>query len=71
VLLERSEHLRTLHAAADSGGVLVLLDGEAGGGKTALLRQFRAERGSRFLWGAACVTSRADRNAARGPTRPT
>ncbi|WP_309238247.1 LuxR C-terminal-related transcriptional regulator [Actinoplanes aureus] len=57
MLLERSEHLRVLHAAADSvrtgpGGALVLLGGEAGGGKTALLRRFRAECDSRLLWGA-------------------
>ncbi|MEU4421914.1 AAA family ATPase, partial [Actinoplanes sp. NPDC024001] len=55
MLLERSEHLTALHAAADRpGGTLVLLAGEAGGGKTALLRQFRAERGDRgrFRWGA-------------------
>ncbi|WP_328462260.1 LuxR C-terminal-related transcriptional regulator [Actinoplanes sp. NBC_00393] len=57
MLLERSEQLHALHAAADSvrtgpGGALVLLGGEAGGGKTALLRRFRAESDAEFLWGA-------------------
>ncbi|MEV6298224.1 LuxR C-terminal-related transcriptional regulator [Actinoplanes sp. NPDC051861] len=54
MLLERAGHLRRLHAAADSarrGGVLVLLGGEAGVGKTALLRQFQAEHGP-LRWGA-------------------
>jgi DNA-binding CsgD family transcriptional regulator len=52
VLLERSAQLSALHAAdgavcAGRGGVLVLLAGEAGGGKTALVRRFRAECGTR------------------------
>ncbi|BCY14908.1 LuxR C-terminal-related transcriptional regulator [Actinoplanes sp. L3-i22] len=58
-LLERSVQLAALHqahasVAATRSGVLVLLGGEAGGGKTALVRQFRAEaRASRpVLWGA-------------------
>jgi DNA-binding CsgD family transcriptional regulator/tetratricopeptide (TPR) repeat protein len=58
-LLERSEHLRTLHdarAVARGGrsGVLVLLDGEAGGGKTTLVRAFcgGCAPPRRVLWGA-------------------
>ncbi|GAA2682824.1 ATP-binding protein [Actinoplanes palleronii] len=57
-LLERAGHLEALHRAHATvrdghGGVLVLLGGEAGGGKTALVRRFRAEcRSSRpVLWG--------------------
>ncbi|BCJ42858.1 LuxR family transcriptional regulator [Actinoplanes ianthinogenes] len=57
-LLERSGQLGTLHQAyeavrAGRGGVVVLLGGEAGGGKTALVRRFRAEcRAARpVLWG--------------------
>ena len=57
-LLERSGHLAALsdaHAVTLGGrGVVMLVGGEAGGGKTALLRQFRAElpEGTRVLWGA-------------------
>ncbi|WIM95865.1 LuxR C-terminal-related transcriptional regulator [Actinoplanes oblitus] len=58
-LLERSGQLGALHQAYETvrggrGGVLVLLGGEAGGGKTALVRRFRAEcRATRpVLWGA-------------------
>ena len=54
-LLERSSHLATLREARDTArrgrGVFVLLGGEAGGGKTALLRRFAAEC-DRVLWGA-------------------
>ncbi|GAA4593093.1 DNA-binding CsgD family transcriptional regulator [Actinoplanes octamycinicus] len=57
-LLERSGQLGALHQAHETvrggrGGVLVLLGGEAGGGKTALVRRFRAEcRPARpVLWG--------------------
>ena len=54
-LLERSSHLATLREARDTArrgrGVLVLLGGEAGGGKTALLRRFATEC-DRVLWGA-------------------
>ncbi|AEV88549.1 HTH-type transcriptional regulator malT [Actinoplanes sp. SE50] len=57
-LLERSGQLGALHQAYDSvrrgrGGVLVLLGGEAGGGKTALVRRFRDEArpGRPVLWG--------------------
>jgi DNA-binding CsgD family transcriptional regulator/tetratricopeptide (TPR) repeat protein len=58
-LLERSRHISALRAAhdvvrRDRAGVLVLLDGEAGGGKTALVRQFclAADPPRRVLWGA-------------------
>lgn len=57
-LLEREPYvdvLETAHAHARAGhGRLVLVSGEAGGGKTVLLRYFCAERagGSRLLWGA-------------------
>ena len=59
VLLERGPQLAALHAAWDavrggSGGVVVLLAGEAGSGKTALLRRFQAEcrPPGIVLWGA-------------------
>ena len=47
-LLERGPELAALHAAWDAvrsgtGGILVLLAGEAGSGKTTLLSRFRAE----------------------------
>jgi DNA-binding CsgD family transcriptional regulator/tetratricopeptide (TPR) repeat protein len=57
-LLERSRHLAALReamtwAAGAHGGVLVILGGEAGGGKTALVRRFCAEpEVRRVLWGA-------------------
>ena len=57
-LLERSEQLaaldRQLAALRDGGpGRVVLVGGEAGVGKTALLRRFCAEAGAaRVLWGA-------------------
>jgi predicted ATPase len=58
-LLERGPQLAALHAAWDAvrsgtGGVLVLLAGEAGGGKTALLCGFRSEcrPPGVVLWGA-------------------
>jgi DNA-binding CsgD family transcriptional regulator/tetratricopeptide (TPR) repeat protein len=58
-LLERSHHLSALHEAlaATLGarrGILVLLGGEAGGGKTTLLRRFCATREpvDRVLWGS-------------------
>ena len=55
-LLERSRELASLEAALgtvreSSSGRLVLIAGEAGVGKTALLRQFAAGR-DRVLWGA-------------------
>ncbi|GLW29637.1 LuxR family transcriptional regulator [Actinoplanes regularis] len=59
-LLERSEQLAELRQAHETvrsgrGGVLVLLGGEAGGGKTALVRRFRAEcRTSRPVLQGAC-----------------
>jgi DNA-binding CsgD family transcriptional regulator len=58
-LLERSDELSTLGAFLDdarqiSQGRFVFLAGEAGIGKTALLRAFHADcgRGTRVLWGA-------------------
>jgi DNA-binding CsgD family transcriptional regulator/tetratricopeptide (TPR) repeat protein len=58
-LLERSRELSTLAKSlstvvSSSHGRLVLVAGEAGVGKTALLRRLRAEHGdgARFLWGA-------------------
>jgi DNA-binding CsgD family transcriptional regulator/tetratricopeptide (TPR) repeat protein len=55
-LLERGEQLAALRAGLAAagrgpGGVLVLLAGEAGGGKTALLREFQADA-SQLFWGA-------------------
>ncbi len=56
-LLERSELLEALGAALDGAaegrGRMVLLGGEAGAGKTALLRDFCSRSGpARVLWGA-------------------
>lgn len=57
-LLERSRHLMALREAmtwafGPHGGALVILGGEAGGGKTALVRRFCAEpEVRRVLWGA-------------------
>jgi DNA-binding CsgD family transcriptional regulator/tetratricopeptide (TPR) repeat protein len=58
-LLERSYHLSTLREALAAAlgtrrGVLVLLGGEAGGGKTTLLRRFCTGRKpvERVLWGS-------------------
>ncbi|MBU2668199.1 LuxR C-terminal-related transcriptional regulator [Actinoplanes bogorensis] len=51
-LAERDGQLAALGEAASAGhGVLVLLGGEAGSGKTALLRRFAAGR-PRVLWGS-------------------
>jgi predicted ATPase len=62
-ILERSGQLAALrdaHAVTldgrglDGRGLVMLVGGEAGGGKTVLLRQFRTELpdGTRVLWGA-------------------
>ncbi len=58
-LLERSAQLSELDSALeavrrDSAGRLILVGGEAGAGKTALLRRFRDEQeeSKRFLWGS-------------------
>jgi DNA-binding CsgD family transcriptional regulator/tetratricopeptide (TPR) repeat protein len=56
-LLERDDQLAALRDALavsmrGPGGMLVLLGGEAGGGKTALLRRFCAEAGTTVLWGS-------------------
>lgn len=67
-LLERSQHLATLRqalaaVAAGQGGRLVLIGGEAGAGKTTLVRYFcdAHARHTRVLWGAcdALFTPRA------------
>jgi DNA-binding CsgD family transcriptional regulator len=52
-LLERDEAIDALDAAFAAGGRLVLLAGEAGIGKTALLRRFceRHAKDARILWG--------------------
>jgi DNA-binding CsgD family transcriptional regulator len=59
-LLERSPHLAALGAAlddvaVDESGRIVLVTGEAGAGKTALLRAFceRVADSSRILWGSS------------------
>jgi DNA-binding CsgD family transcriptional regulator len=59
-LMEREHELSVLGDSLDairksSGGRLVLVNGEAGVGKTALLRRFCDERpdGARVLWGAS------------------
>ena len=49
-LLEREPFLAALEAAPDGGTVLVA--GEAGIGKTALVRAYCAGQGARVLWGA-------------------
>jgi tetratricopeptide (TPR) repeat protein len=56
-LLERERYLADLtvwlHAAAEGGGCIALVGGEAGIGKTALLQEFSARYpGVRVLWGA-------------------
>src|SRR4051812_103038 len=57
-LIEREDALAVLaerlEAAGGGHGSLVLVSGEAGGGKTELVRAFCAERsdGARVLWGA-------------------
>jgi DNA-binding CsgD family transcriptional regulator/tetratricopeptide (TPR) repeat protein len=58
-LLERSDHLASLRAAYEvasrgPGGAVVLVGGEAGAGKTALLREFRRllPGRARVLWGS-------------------
>ncbi|MBL7258054.1 ATP-binding protein [Paractinoplanes lichenicola] len=50
-LVERSDQLAALAGAATRPGALVLVGGEAGSGKTALLRHFCRDR-SRVLWGS-------------------
>lgn len=61
-LLERESHLQSLHAwlgeIADDSGLIALLSGEAGIGKTSLLQQFageyarsKADDTVRILWG--------------------
>src|SRR5690348_1083334 len=56
-LLERDDCLEALDAslerAAGGGGWVALVTGEAGIGKTSLLRQFaeRRQKGARMLWG--------------------
>ena len=50
-LLERDEPIARLHAARSAGGRLVLVGGEAGVGKTSLVRAFAATEG-RVLFGS-------------------
>ena len=50
-LLERERELEALHTAAAQGGV-VLVTGEAGSGKSELLRRFCEDSAARVLWGA-------------------
>ncbi|GAB3422933.1 ATP-binding protein [Flindersiella endophytica] len=80
-VLERSSALAVLHAAvADAvagNGRVVLVSGEAGIGKTSLLRAFRAEQTAdvRVLWGACddLLTARTLgplRDAAAGTSGP-
>jgi len=56
VLLERAEELGFLHVLLDDAirgaGRLVLVHGEAGVGKSALVREWAAAEGCRTLWGA-------------------
>jgi predicted ATPase len=51
LLLERDDELAALRARL-RGGALVLVMGEAGAGKTALVREFAAGASARVLWGA-------------------
>jgi DNA-binding CsgD family transcriptional regulator/tetratricopeptide (TPR) repeat protein len=56
-LLERGPQLAALldarrRVSGSGNGELVVVAGEAGSGKTALLRRFRAEAGGAVLWGA-------------------
>ena len=57
MLLERGDHLRALGAALEEVrvsrvGSIVLLAGDAGAGKTSLLRSFVAEAPEKTLWGS-------------------
>ncbi len=51
-LLERDEHLAALEDARARGGRLVFVGGEAGVGKTALVRSFEAQTDARVLHGS-------------------
>ena len=68
-LLERASQLASLHhamaEAAGGRGRLVLVFGEAGVGKTALVRHFCAETGGPIhaLWGACGVSFEQTRDA--------
>jgi DNA-binding CsgD family transcriptional regulator len=55
-LLERTKELAALDSALQSGGQLVLVAGEAGVGKTALVRRFCARHGKAVLWGDCDAT---------------
>jgi DNA-binding CsgD family transcriptional regulator/tetratricopeptide (TPR) repeat protein len=52
MLLEREPLLARLAEAYEAGGRLVLVGGEAGAGKTSLVRRFLADTGARALVGA-------------------
>lgn len=51
-LLERDALIAGLEAAREPGGRLVFVGGEAGVGKTSLVRAFAAQVGGRVLWGS-------------------
>jgi tRNA A37 threonylcarbamoyladenosine biosynthesis protein TsaE len=70
VLLERTDQLSALADALDAviaarAGAVVFVGGEAGAGKTALLRAFCDGRGesTRILWGAREACSLPARSA--------
>ncbi len=78
-LLERDAELRALSDGLDlvrrtGSGAVVLVAGEAGVGKTTLLRRFRADRPAttQVLWGGLrpAVHATAARSAARRRGRP-
>ena len=67
-LLERAGELRQLEAALDARGRLVLVAGEAGVGKTVLLRRFCERSETRASCGATATRCSRCRRSARWPT---